>query len=50
MIAGPRPKYRARPRGPGRVLYAKGGFGFDGLSGEGQLEVEEDYQICLRRS
>jgi len=34
----------------GRALYEKGGFRFDDLSGEGQLEVEEDYQICVRRS
>lgn len=34
----------------GRALYEKGGFAFDELSDEGQLEVEEDYQICVRRS
>jgi DNA modification methylase len=34
----------------GRALYEKGGFSFDELSDEGQLEVEEDYQICVRRS
>ena len=34
----------------GRVLYEKGGFNFSELSDEGQLEVEEDYQICVRRS
>jgi len=34
----------------GRVLYEKGGFRFDELSDEAQLEVEEDYQICVRRS
>jgi len=34
----------------GRVLYEKGGFSFDELGDEGQLEVEEDYQICVRRS
>ena len=34
----------------GRALYEKGGFRFDELSDEGQLEVEEDYQICVRRS
>ena len=34
----------------GRILYEKGGLRFDGL-GEGlQLQVEEDYQICVRRS
>ena len=34
----------------GRALYEKGGFSFEELSDEGQLEVEEDYQICVRRS
>ena len=34
----------------GRVLYEKGGFSFEELGDEGQLEVEEDYQICVRRS
>ena len=34
----------------GRALYEKGGFSFDALSEEDQLEVEEDYQICVRRS
>ena len=34
----------------GRALYEKGGFSFDELSEEAQLEVEEDYQICVRRS
>ena len=34
----------------GRALYEKGGFNFQELSDEGQLEVEEDYQICVRRS
>jgi hypothetical protein len=34
----------------GRALYEKGGFNFDGLGDEAQLEVEEDYQICVRRS
>lgn len=34
----------------GRVLYEKGGFTFDEMSEEGQLEVEEDYQVCVRRS
>ena len=33
----------------GRALYEKGGFSFEGLNDEGQLEVEEDYQICVRR-
>jgi DNA modification methylase len=34
----------------GRVLYEKGGFKFEELGDEGLLEVEEDYQICVRRS
>jgi SAM-dependent methyltransferase len=34
----------------GRALYEKGGFNFEELGDEGQLEVEEDYQICVRRS
>ena len=34
----------------GRALYEKGGFSFEELGNEGQLEVEEDYQICVRRS
>jgi hypothetical protein len=35
----------------GRALYEKGGgFPFDGLGDEGQLEIHEDYQICVRRS
>lgn len=34
----------------GRVLYEKGGLRFEGLSEELQLQVEEDYQICVGRS
>lgn len=34
----------------GRALYEKGGFAFGALSEEAQLEVEEDYQLCVRRS
>ena len=34
----------------GRILYEKGGLRFDGLGEELQLQVEEDYQICVRRS
>jgi hypothetical protein len=34
----------------GRVLYEKGGLNFTELSDEAMLEVEEDYQICVRRS
>jgi hypothetical protein len=33
----------------GRVLYEKGGFDFAALSEEGQLAVEEDYALCVRR-
>jgi len=34
----------------GRALYEKGGFNFQELDDEVQLEVEEDYQVCVRRS
>ena len=34
----------------GRALYEKGGFDFGELSEESQLESQEDYQICVRRS
>jgi len=34
----------------GRALYEKGGFSFEELGDEGRLDVEEDYQICVRRS
>lgn len=34
----------------GRVLYEQGGLRFDGLDEEMQLQVEEDYQLCVRRS
>jgi 16S rRNA G966 N2-methylase RsmD len=34
----------------GRALYEKGGFRFEEMGDEGQLEVEEDYQVCVRRS
>ena len=33
----------------GRTLYEKGGLRFDGLNEELQLQVEEDYQICVKR-
>ena len=33
----------------GRALYEKGGMRFDNLSEETQLEVDEDYQVCVRR-
>lgn len=34
----------------GRILFEKGGLRFDQLSEDAQLEVEEDYQVCVRRS
>lgn len=34
----------------GRALYEKGGFNFADLGDEEMLGVEEDYQICVRRS
>jgi len=34
----------------GRALYEKGGIDFSRLDEESQLEVEEDYQLCVRRS
>jgi hypothetical protein len=34
----------------GRAIYEKGGINFGSLSEEAQLEVEEDYQVCARRS
>ena len=34
----------------GRALYEKGGLRFDELSEETQLQVDEDYQICVGRS
>ena len=34
----------------GRALYEKGDFTFHELGEEAQMEVEEDYQICVRRS
>ena len=33
----------------GRVLYERGGLRFDSLSEERQLQVEEDYQLCVKR-
>ena len=33
----------------GRILYEKGGLRFDSLGEELQLQVEEDYQICVKR-
>jgi DNA modification methylase len=34
----------------GRAIYESGGYSFSGLSEEMQLEIDEDYQICVRRS
>jgi len=34
----------------GKSMYEKGGLSFDGLDEAAQLEVEEDYQVCVRRS
>lgn len=33
----------------GRILYERGGLRFDSLSEELQLQVEEDYQLCVKR-
>jgi hypothetical protein len=33
----------------GRALYEKGGLRFDGLSEELQMQVGEDYQLCVKR-
>lgn len=33
----------------GRVLYERGGLRFDSLSEDLQMQVEEDYQICVKR-
>lgn len=33
----------------GRVLYERGGLRFDSLSEDRQLQVEEDYQLCVKR-
>jgi hypothetical protein len=46
----PRQCRRAGLHEIGRALYEKGGFSFDGLGEEEQLEGEEDYPICVRRS
>jgi 16S rRNA G966 N2-methylase RsmD len=34
----------------GKALYEKGGLRFDGLDEAARLELEEDYQVCVRRS
>lgn len=34
----------------GRALYEKSGIHFDGLDEMAQIELEEDYQVCVRRS
>lgn len=41
---------RAGLHGFGRALHEKDGFRFDEPSHEGQMEVEENCQICTRRS
>jgi hypothetical protein len=33
----------------GRILYDRGGLRFDSLKEERQMQVEEDYQICVKR-
>jgi hypothetical protein len=33
----------------GSILYERGGLRFDSLKEERQLQVEEDYQICIKR-
>ena len=34
----------------GRAIYEKGGFDFDTLDDESAVELEEDYQLCVKRS
>ncbi|MFC1975475.1 hypothetical protein ACFLXQ_03640, partial [Chloroflexota bacterium] len=34
----------------GRAIYEKGGFDFESLDDEALMAVEEDYQLCVRRS
>ena len=34
----------------GRALYEKSGVRFDGLDEVALVELEEDYQVCVRRS
>jgi hypothetical protein len=34
----------------GRAIYEKGGFDFNLLPEAALLELEEDYQVCVRRS
>ncbi|MCX6082070.1 MAG: hypothetical protein NTW32_21290, partial [Chloroflexi bacterium] len=33
----------------GRTLYERGGLRFDSLGDDSQMQVEEDYQICVKR-
>ncbi len=33
----------------GRILYERGGLRFDSLGEDAQMQVEEDYQICVKR-
>jgi hypothetical protein len=34
---------------PGRALHEKGGLNLDHLNETEQIEVEDDYRICVRR-
>ena len=34
----------------GQVMYEKSGIQFDGLDEVALIELEEDYQVCMRRS
>ena len=34
----------------GRAIYEKGGFDFEVLEEESYMTLEEDYQLCVRRS
>ncbi|MFC1975482.1 DNA methyltransferase [Chloroflexota bacterium] len=34
----------------GRAIYEKGGFDFEALGEENYMELEEDYQLCVRRT
>ena len=33
----------------GKLLYEKGGLNLDQLSEKAQVDVEEDYQVCVRK-
>ena len=34
--------------GQGKLLYEKGGLNLDNLAEEAMVNVEEDYQVCVR--